>query len=72
MDDFIIRKSIWYFKLYKTKQPVNVQYLQGNIRLRLMSHDIIGKFLDEIPTRDRDLIKYVHLQGIQIAVKDLF
>jgi len=37
-----------------------------------MTQDIIKNFLDEIPARDRDLIKYVHLQEIQIAVKACF
>ena len=37
-----------------------------------MTQEIIEKFLDEIPARDQDLIKYVHLQGIQIAVKACF
>ena len=32
--DFLIRKSIRHFKLYTTEEPVNVQHLQGNIRLR--------------------------------------
>ena len=61
LDDFLIRKLIRYFKLYTTEQPVKVQHLQGNIRLRLMTQDIIEKFLVEIPSKDRDLIKYVHL-----------
>ena len=61
MDDFLTRKLIWYFKLYTIEKPINVQHLQGDIRLRLMTQDIIGKFLDEIPARDRDLINYVHL-----------
>ena len=68
-DDFLTRKLIRYFRLHTTEQAVDVQHLQGNILLRLMTQDIIGKVLDEIPTRERDLIKYVHLQGIQIAVK---
>ena len=68
LDDLLARKSIRYFKLYTTEQPVKIQHLQGNIRLRLMTQDIIDKFLVEIPTKDRKLIKYVHLQGIQIAV----
>ena len=66
LDDSLIRKLIGYFKLYTTEQHVNVLHLQGNMRLRL------EKFLDEIPSRDRDLIKYVHLQGIQIAVEACF
>ena len=72
MDDFLTRKLISYFKLYTTEQSVNVQHLQGNIRLWLMTQDIIGNFLDEVPARDRDLIKYVHLQRIQITVKAYF
>ena len=28
--------------------------------------------LSEIPSKDRDLIKYVHVQGIQIVVKACF
>ena len=61
LNDFITRKLIRYFKLYTTEQPVKVQHLQGNIILRLMTQDIIEKFLVEIPSKDRDLIKYVHL-----------
>ena len=64
MDDFLARKLIRYFKLYTTEQHVNVQHLQGNIRLRLMTQEIIGKFSNEILARDRDLSKYVQLQGI--------
>ena len=37
-----------------------------------MTKDIIENFLTEIPSKDRDLIKYVHLQGLQIAVKACF
>ena len=37
-----------------------------------MTHEIIDKFLEEIPTKDRKLIKYVHLQGIQIVVNACF
>ena len=72
LEDFLTRKLIRYFKLYTTEQPVNVQHLQGNIRLRLMTQDIIENFLNEIPLKDRNLIKYVHLQGLQIAVKACF
>ena len=32
IDDFLIRKLIRYFKLYRTEQAVYVQNLQGNIR----------------------------------------
>jgi len=71
-DDFLTRKLIRYFRLHTTEQAVDVQHLQGNILLRLMTQDIIEKFLDEIPTRERYLIKYVHLQGIQIAIKACF
>ena len=52
IDDFLTRKLIKYFKLYITEQPVNVQHLQENIRLRLMTQDIIGKFQDELSARD--------------------
>ena len=45
LDDFLARKLIRYFKLYTTEQPVKVQHLQGNIILRLMTQDIIEKFL---------------------------
>jgi len=72
LDDLLTRESIRYFKLYTTEQPVKIQHLQGNIRLRLMTQEIIDKFLAEIPTEDRKLIKYVHLQGIQIAVNACF
>jgi len=72
LDDFLTRKVIRHFKLYTTEQPVVIQNLQGNIRLRLLNQEIIGKFLEEIPAKERDLIKYVHLQGIQIAVKACF
>ena len=64
MDDFLTRNLIRYFKLYTTEQSVNVQHLQENIRLRLMTQEIIGKFSDEILARDRDLSKYVQLRGI--------
>ena len=37
-----------------------------------MTQDIIENFLNEIPVKDRNLIKYVHLQGLQIAVKACF
>jgi len=72
LDDFLTRKVIRHFKLYTTAQPVVIQNLQGNIRLRLLNQEIIGKFLEEIPSKERNLIKYVHLQGIQIAVKACF
>ena len=72
LDDFLARKLVWYFKLYTIEQPVKIQHLQGNIRLRLMTQEIIDKFLSEIPTKDRKFIKYVHLQGIQIAVNASF
>ena len=61
LDSFLTRKLIRYYKLYTTKQPILVQNLQGNIRLRLMAQEIIGNILAEIPSKDRDLIKYVHL-----------
>jgi len=68
MDDFFKREVVWYFKRDSTEQQVLVQNLQG-IRLRLMSQDIIGKFLEESPFTYQNSIKYVHLQGIQITVK---
>jgi len=37
LDGPLTRKLIQHFKLYATEQPVKVQHLQGNIRLRLMS-----------------------------------
>ena len=37
-----------------------------------MTQEIIDKFLAEIPTKDRKLIKYVHLQGVQITVTACF
>ena len=49
-----------------------IQNLQGNIRLRLLNQEIIRKFLEEIPYKERNLIKYVHLRGIQIALKACF
>ena len=61
LDSFLTRKLIRYYKLYTTKQSILVQNLQGNIRLRLMAQEIIGNILAEIPSKDRDLIKYVHL-----------
>ena len=72
IDNFLTRTLLRYFKLYTKEQPVQIQHLQGNICLRLMTRDIIDKFLSEIPTKDRKLIKYVHLQGIQIAVNAYF
>ena len=72
LDDLFTRKLVRNFKLYTIEQEVKVQHPQGNIRLKLMTQDIIEKFLNEIPSKDRDLIKSVHLQGIQIAVKACF
>ena len=72
MDDFFKRKTVRYFKLYTIEQPVYVQNLQGNLILQAMMQDIIGQLLEEIPSKDRNLIKYVHLQGIQIVVKACF
>jgi len=57
LDDFSTRNVIRHFKLYTTKQPVVIQNLQGNVRLRLLNQEII-------PTKEKNLIKYVHLQGI--------
>ena len=37
-----------------------------------MTQEIIENFLEEIPSKDRNLIKYVHLEGIQIIVKACF
>ena len=37
-----------------------------------MTKEIVENFLSEIPSKDRDLIKYVHLQWIQIAIKAYF
>ena len=51
---------IRYFKLYTIEQWAKIQHLQG----RLMPQDIIEKVLEEIPSKDQDLIKYVHLQEI--------
>ena len=48
LDDFLTRKVIRHFKLYTTEQPVVIQNLQGNIRIRLLNQEIIGKFLEEI------------------------
>lgn len=53
LDEFLTRKSVRYFKLYTTEQLVQIQHLQGNIRLRLMTREIIDKFLSEIPTKDK-------------------
>ena len=72
LDDLFIRKLIRHFRLYTTEQPIKVQHLQGNTRLRLITQEKIEKFLSEIPSKDRYLIKYVHLQGIQIVVKACF
>ena len=72
LDDFLTQKVIRYFKLYATKQSVVMQNLQENIRLRMLNQEIIGKFLEEIPSKERNLIRYVYLQGIQIAVKACF
>ena len=72
LDDLLTRKLVRYFKLYTTEQPVKIQHLQRNIRLRLMTQEIIHKFLVKISTKDRKLIKYVHLQGIEIAVDACF
>ena len=72
LDDLFTWKLIRYFKLYTIEQLVRVQHLHYNIRLRLMTQKIIKKFLSEIPSKDRELIKYVHLQGIQIAAKAYF
>jgi len=46
--------------------------LQCNIRLRLLNQEIIENFLEKSPSRERNLIKYVNLQRIQIAVKACF
>ena len=64
LDDLFTRELNRYFKLYTTEQPVKVQHLQGNITLRLMIQEIIDNFLSEIHSKDRELINYVHLQGI--------
>lgn len=53
LDEFLTRKSVRYFKLYTIEQLVQIQHLQGNIRLRLMTREIIDKFLSEIPTKDK-------------------
>ena len=37
-----------------------------------MTQDIMEKFLNEIPSKDRGVITYVHLQGIQIVAKAYF
>ena len=37
-----------------------------------MTLEVIGKFLEEILSRDKNLIKSVHLQGMHIAVKAWF
>jgi len=57
LDDFLTRKIIRYFKLYTTEQLVIMQILQGNIRLRSLNQEIIGKFLEEIPSKEQNLIK---------------
>ena len=72
LHDFLTRKLIRYLNLHTIEQRVKIQHLQGNIRLRLMTQEIIDKFLAEIPTKYRKLIKYVHLQGIKIAVNACF
>jgi len=46
LDDFLTRKLVTHFKLYTTEQPVVIQNLQENIRLRLLNEEIIGKFLE--------------------------
>ena len=61
VDDFLTRKVTRHFKLYTTEQPIVIQNLQGNIRIRLLNEEIIGKFLEVIPSKERNLIKYVHL-----------
>ena len=38
----------------------------------MLNQEIIGKVLKEIPSKKRNMIKYVHLQGIQTAVKACF
>jgi len=37
-----------------------------------MTQDVIQNFLEETPTKDGNLIKYVHLHIIQIAIKAYF
>ena len=69
---FLTRKVSKHFKLYTAKQPVVIQNLQQNIRLRLLNQEITKKFLEEIPSKDRNSTNYVHLQGIQIAMKACF
>ena len=72
LHDFLTRKVIRHFKLDTTKQLVAIQNSKGNIRLRLLNQEIIRKFLEEIPSREQNLIEYVYLQGMQIAVKACF
>jgi len=72
LDNFLTQKVIRHCKLYTTEQPIVIQNLQGNIRLRMLHQGIFGKLLEEIPSKDRNLIKYVYLQGIQIVVKTCF
>jgi len=63
LDDFLTRKVIRHFKLYTTEQPVVIlQNLEGNIRSRLLNQEITENFLKEIPSKEQNLIKYVHLQ----------
>ena len=71
-DDLLTTKLMRYFKVCMIEQSVYVQILQGNITLKLMTQEIIEKFLEEIPSKHRNLIKYVHLQGVQIAIKSMF
>jgi len=61
MDGFFKRKVETCFKIYTPKQQVYVQNLQGNVKLRIMTQDNIVNFLNEIPSKDQNLIKYVHL-----------
>ena len=51
LDDLFTKKLILHFKFYTTKQPVKVQHLQDDIRLRLITQEIIEKFLSEIPQK---------------------